>query len=276
MDRWVERGKVIHGLAWGAALVGLCMGGCGDDRPKPGSQVDPHVIEAEPGTSAKPQGPAAGPREGRVEASAGQGSSARPSIERPNAKMPRVEAEPELDLSDADPGVRLQAIESLAESPTPEAIESIARSMSDADQAVSFNAGQKLGELYLKGDAPRSLLIERARNRMLRFEDRMGVLSALCRKPDPDVQPFLLSVLKTGAAEERRLVAGMLGYQGPDVAVPPIIEALEDSDEWVRNNAAEALRHISRGRDFGLNRAAWEAWWRQASERRSPRRGDRG
>ena len=60
---------------------------------------------------------------------------------------------------------------------------------------------------------------------------------------------------------ERRTAAILLAHQDPELAVPALIGALGDADEYVRSNAVEALRARSRGREFGLDAAAWRAWW---------------
>ena len=44
-------------------------------------------------------------------------------------------------------------------------------------------------------------------------------------------------------------------------AVPALIRALADADEYVRMNAVESLKHFARGRDFGQDAAAWLRWW---------------
>jgi hypothetical protein len=43
--------------------------------------------------------------------------------------------------------------------------------------------------------------------------------------------------------------------------VPALIGALADPDEVVRGNAHDSLHAFARGRDFGLDTAAWQRWW---------------
>lgn len=269
--------------AWreGAALaLSLSLCACGSGRKsgaEQGEAIQPaSVVDGE--LTPAPSGPDAESSADIIEAKGG--SVATGPVEKPAEpavpKMPRLELDPVSELRDPSPSVRFSAIEDLARDPSPEAVEAVVSAVGDSDLSVGLRAGEALGRLYMEGRVPVETMIEKGGDPTIPFKSRMGVLSALSRKPDPAAAAYLVRLAKTGSPEERRMAVGMLGYQGPDVAVPTIIEALEDSDEWVRYNAAEALRHISRGRDFGRDRAAWEAWWRQASERRSPRRGDRG
>ena len=49
--------------------------------------------------------------------------------------------------------------------------------------------------------------------------------------------------------------------QSADVAVPALIGALADADDYVRGNALESLKRLARGRDYGTDANAWRSWW---------------
>lgn len=187
--------------------------------------------------------------------------------------LPRVVSDPAQDLTDPSPSVRLKAIQEVAADPTPEAVARVEAALNDADLSVSATAGRVLGELYERDLVPAQTLIEKVSDPVLPLKSRGGMLSALAGKPSPDVLPFLLERLRNGQPEERRMLAGTIGYQGVQIAVPALLDALGDPDEWVRYNAAEALTYISRGRNFGSDRGEWEAWWNGYERRQARRRG---
>lgn len=182
--------------------------------------------------------------------------------------MPRIQIEPKKALNDAVPGVRLSVIEDIATEPGPEAVEMLTLALSDSSVSVAARAGETLGNLYLKGLVPAETMIEKAKDSSIGFKARMGIISGLSKKPDPQAVEFLKQLMKSGSAEERRIAAGMIGYQGVDVAVPALLDALGDMDESVRYNVEEALNRISRGQDFGQDQKKWAAWWNTYTSRR--------
>jgi hypothetical protein len=64
--------------------------------------------------------------------------------------------------------------------------------------------------------------------------------------------------------EARQAAAEALGEMGPAAveAVPALIGALGDSNDEVRQAAAEALQTVT-GQNFGEDAKAWEQWWEQ-------------
>lgn len=183
-------------------------------------------------------------------------------------EIPRVKADPLTDIKDPAPSVRALAVQDLADAPpSPEAVEALIDALQDTSITVSGSAGDTLGKWYIKGQVPAEELIRRARDPSLHPKTRTGILRGLSKVPTPEATELLLSMINEGEVTERRFAAGMIAYQGPEVAVPALIEALEDPDEWVRFNANEVLQHISRGRNYGQDKAAWRNWWGKAKAR---------
>jgi HEAT repeat protein len=77
----------------------------------------------------------------------------------------------------------------------------------------------------------------------------------------PEAAALFTELVAHGADIDRRSAAILLQHQAATTAVPALIAALADSDEYVRMNAVESLRSFARGRDFGTDAAAWQRWW---------------
>lgn len=267
--------RLVHRMFIGtAATAVLGVLACESDKPSPSPSP---TVASDRSTI---EGEAAIPVDRLSEGDKGGSPGVTPEEKPPVPevpKMPRLDLDPAREMHDPNPAVRQVAVEDLARNGS---VESLADAVSDPDVGVGFRAGELLGELYRKGQVPVEVMIEKASDASINFKARMGVLSALSMTPNKKAATYLLNLLETGIPEERRMAAGMIGYQGSESAVPALIDALDDQDEWVRYNANEALQHLSRGRDFGQNRAAWQAWWSEAStlqvrKRRAPTSQDR-
>jgi HEAT repeat protein len=183
-----------------------------------------------------------------------------PSLDRP--------ADPGLakDLVDGDPKIRRAAVHELARSDSPDPALLVAASK-DADVEVSVTATYALGPLYAQGRVPLAELVARSSDRNASERTRQTALNAFGRVANADAAKILVELLARGEVIERRSAAALLGNQDLTVAVPALIAALGDADEYVRSNALETLRARSRGRDFGTDAAAWQAWWQRSQQR---------
>lgn len=187
-----------------------------------------------------------------------------PALARPRA----VEAVPGLaaDLVDPDPRVRRAAVREAARGDAVDPALLLAASR-DRDLEVGVVATAALGKLHADGAVPVHELIARATDRALDERVRVTALNGLGVVASPEAAGVLVELLARGDVTERRSAAILLVHQDPEVALPALIAALGDADEVVRGNALEALRARSRGRDFGSDAAAWQAWWQAARAR---------
>ena len=70
-----------------------------------------------------------------------------------------------------------------------------------------------------------------------------------------------IAMLKGGDKDHREMAAEMLGLLCAAEAVPNLLEALHDSDLFVKLKAHGALNKIT-GKNFGYkNRKTWKEWW---------------
>ena len=76
--------------------------------------------------------------------------------------------------------------------------------------------------------------------------------------------PPLIQALEDEEEWVRFAAAGVLGKISPEAkeAVPALIKAVGDQDESVRFAAARTLGKIT-GQDFGEDAAAWQEWWEE-------------
>jgi hypothetical protein len=164
------------------------------------------------------------------------------------------------DLVATDPKIRRAAVREVARSSDvdPAVLLSASR---DPDLEVGAIATEALGKLYADGRVPLAEMVARATDHALNERVRVSALDGLGLVENPDAAKVLVELLARGDVTERRSAAILLMHQALEVAVPALIGALGDADEYVRSNAVEALRSRSRGRDFGSDAAAWRAWW---------------
>lgn len=164
------------------------------------------------------------------------------------------------DLEDTDPKIRRAATRELAKQPDndPQRLLALSR---DPDVGVGILAMEGLGRLHASGNLPAAELITRVGDHALDEKVRTAAFNALGVVPSPEAAQYLADLLARGDTFERLNAAILIGHQDLDVAVPALIRALGDSEARVRENALETLRTWTRGRDFGTDAAAWQAWW---------------
>ncbi|MBL9015502.1 MAG: hypothetical protein JNL83_15060 [Myxococcales bacterium] len=164
------------------------------------------------------------------------------------------------DLEDSDPKVRRAATRDLAKHPDSDPQRLLALSR-DADVGVGILAMEGLGRLHASGNLPAAELIARVGDHALDEKVRTAAFNALGVVPSPEAAQYLAGLLANGSSFERLNAAILIGHQDLEVAVPALIRALSDGEPRVRDNALETLRTWTRGRDFGSDAAAWQAWW---------------
>ncbi len=164
------------------------------------------------------------------------------------------------DLADADPKIRRAAVRELARDRDADPATLLVASR-DPDLEVGVSATEALGRLHAAGTVPAAELISRASDHALNERVRVTAMNGLAATPSPEAAAYFADLLARGDTAERANAAILVGHQDLEIAVPALIRALGDSSEQVRANAAESLRSRSRGRDFGTDAAAWQAWW---------------
>ncbi|MBL0212270.1 MAG: hypothetical protein IPQ07_00025 [Myxococcales bacterium] len=183
-------------------------------------------------------------------------SAAPPTLARRAEPTPALAA----DLADADPKIRRAAVRELARDRDADPAALLVASR-DPDLETGIAATEALGRLHAAGAVPAAELIARASDHALNERVRVTAMNGLATTPSPEAAAFLADLLARGDTAERANAAILVGHQELEIAVPALIRALGDSSEQVRANAAESLRSRSRGRDFGTDAAAWQAWW---------------
>jgi hypothetical protein len=188
---------------------------------------------------------------------------------RPMPTLERRRAEPSrglsADLGASDAKIRRAAVLEVAQSSDPDPKLMLAASR-DSNGEVARTAMTSVVKLYEAGQVPVSDMIGLAKDRSIHERVRIVALNGLGVVPNAEAADLLVRLLASGDTLERRSAAALLGNQDPEVAVPALIRALGDADEYVRSNALESLRLRSRGRDFGTDAGAWQSWW-QAQRR---------
>ena len=170
------------------------------------------------------------------------------------------------DLVDADPRVRRAAVREAARNGDGDPAVFLAASR-DRDVDVGAGAMDALGKLYAEGAVPLKEMVARATDHGLDPRVRVSALNGLGVVANGDAAVVLAELLARGDVDERRSAAILLAHQELAVAVPALIAALRDGDEYVRANALESLRGRARGRDFGNDATAWQAWWQARATR---------
>lgn len=179
------------------------------------------------------------------------------------ARAPAVPAiAPDLlaDLRDGDVRVRRAAMHELASDRDAD-VQALLAATRDADLEVSGTATDALGKAYRDGRVPASELVARVRDSSLDPKVRGLALNGLGAVASREAAAVLVDLVQHGTVDERAGAAILLRNQDLADAVPALIGALGDSDARVRELAHDSLASRARGRDFGDDRAAWQAWW---------------
>lgn len=163
------------------------------------------------------------------------------------------------DLVASDPKVRLAAVREVVR--TGDDAQTVLVASRDPDFSIAGIAIGALGSLYAAGQVTTADMLARAADRTGGPRIHLMALNAVGAVAHPDTAKFLGQLATTGSVVERRAASALLGSQAPDDAIPALIRALADEDEYVRDNAITGLRSLSRGRDFGTDAGAWQAWW---------------
>jgi hypothetical protein len=164
------------------------------------------------------------------------------------------------DLRDADPKVRRAAVREVAGSRDAD-VQLLLDASRDRDLEVAGTATIALGNAYREGRVPIGELVTRAQDSSYDVKVRSVALNELGATPSPEAAAHLASLVATGATDDRASAAILLRNQDMAIAVPALIAALGDPEARVRAIARDSLVARSRGRDFGEDRAAWQAWW---------------
>jgi len=164
------------------------------------------------------------------------------------------------DLSDADPKIRRAAIREAVKAHHADT-EMLLKAARDPDAGVGVIAIDELGHLHAQGVIAATELIALGGDRALNERVRLTAINAFGQVPTPESAAYLADRLAIGDTFERLNAAILIGHQDLEIAVPALIRALGDTEERVRGNALEMLRINARGRDFGVDQAAWQAWW---------------
>jgi HEAT repeat protein len=178
--------------------------------------------------------------------------------------LQRAQVAPDLaaDLKDPDPKVRSIALrDALKDGASAEVFRTAVR---DRDLAVGMAAANGLAKAHARGEITTQELVAIVTDKSLQEKVRVEAINGLAA-PSADAARALVDLVHRGDTVEKRSAAILLMQQDSEVAVPALIDALGDSDERVRANAAEALRRKARGRDFGTDAGAWRAWWQSRS-----------
>ena len=238
-------------LVLGAAAAGLLAAGLWLGHASSAAS-EPVASEAAPrAPRSAPTAPVAGP------VMRAPATTPAPTLARRTASPDRALA---ADLADPDPKVRRAAVREVAADPAADPATLLAASR-DPDLEVGVVATARLGKLHEAGELPAAELIARARDRSLDPRVRLTALDALGVVPSPEAAAFLADLLSGGDTFDRTNAAILIAHQDLEIAVPALIRALGDAEPQVRSNAVDALRLRARGRDFGSDAAAWQAWW---------------
>lgn len=167
----------------------------------------------------------------------------------------------ERDRRDPDPVVRARALAQVTDSPT------LLEASRDPSPEIGLRATAELGKLYANGELPASELIARIRDRSLDEKVRGMAMNGLGMVRAPEAAALFVDQLAHGEPVERRTAAVLLMNQDEAVAVPALIAALGDGDEYVASNANEALVHLARGKNLGMDANAWRSYWQSRNVR---------
>jgi len=80
---------------------------------------------------------------------------------------------------------------------------------------------------------------------------------------DPADVPSLIGLLKDPNWSVRMRAARTLGQTKDKRALRPLVDVLAEDNSYLRSDAVRALERIT-GKDFGDDRAAWEAWLKES------------
>ena len=142
-------------------------------------------------------------------------------------------------VTDANPAVRLAAVQSLGQLEDPRAIAALAKALKeDTDARVREAAAHSLGEIDDARAVPHlleALKTEKAAN------VKTQIVYALKEIDDPQAVPAIMALAKDPSVQVRRVVADALGELEDPSAIPTLASMVRDEDYEVRHNVADAL-----------------------------------
>lgn len=168
------------------------------------------------------------------------------------------------DLADSDPKVRRAALHEAVREASVD-VPLLLTASRDPDLEVSGVATIELGKAYARGEVSVTELVARAQDRSLHEKVRSVALNGLGMVSSSEATALLVDLATRGSVSERAAAGILLRNQDLDRAVPVLIGMLADADAHVRDCARDSLKSRARGRDFGEDRAAWQAWWSSRS-----------
>lgn len=139
---------------------------------------------------------------------------------------------------------RVLVLEGLRDSPPPQALDLMIRSLRDEEASVRLQAVEDLGRLGDPRAAPDVRRLFR-RDGSRPFE-RVVAAHALLRLGDRSGMPFLLDAVEHRESMVRSSAVLALGYAGDDGVVPRLSHLLQDRDPDVRIAAAASLTRYQR------------------------------
>ncbi|MFN0252442.1 MAG: HEAT repeat domain-containing protein [Kofleriaceae bacterium] len=209
-----------------------------------------------PAPSPAPSASSVAPRAAAIRGASAPVALAAAPVLVPPSSSPELVA----DLRDADPKVRRAAIREVARDRDAD-VALLLDASRDRDLEVSAAATTALGKAYRAGRIPVGELVVRAQDPSIHVKVRSEALNGLGAVPSPEAAALLAGLAASGSVDDRASAAILLRNQDLAVAVPALIAALGDAEARVREVARDSLVARSRGRDFGEDRAAWQAWW---------------
>lgn len=122
-------------------------------------------------------------------------------------------------------------------------VETLIQQLSHTQPEKVIAAALKLGEMHDKRAV--EPLIVLFNNAAVAVNVRLAIAEALIKLESAPVEVALLKALRSPNWRVRRNGAAILGQVRADWAVPPLISALKDENETVRQTARAALKHIN-------------------------------
>lgn len=185
----------------------------------------------------------------------------------PRATVPATLDELTTDLQNPSPQIVASALRKIRRQPTRETARAALATVQHTDPNVSAMATAVIAKAYAEG------LIETGEiANAIEHSDRLpektqfGLYRALATKPTQEATTMLADLAQSGPVGLRRSAVLWLAACDRNVALPALLAALRDTDEYVRDQARQSLVHLSDGPDLGLDRDAWQRWF---SEHRS-------
>ena len=221
------------------------------------SSVAP-VTPVAPRASAAPAAPAVSKHEPEalaLEEAEGSGESQEEEKQQGRERAPNPQNTAAVNalietIADANPAVRLVAVQSLGQLEDPRAIAALAKALKeDTDARVREAAAHSLGEIDDTRAVPH--LLDALKNERV-ANVKKEIVEALEEIDDPQAMSAVAALARDPSIPVRRAVASALGEFEDPAAIPTLTSMARDEDREVRQNVADALS------DFEDNSATLE------------------